>query len=432
MKLSLYNTILKLGERATIVYNALSDMFVAIRTPDLAFPQHAEDIEALKSSSPELYEQLTTIGAILDDNVDEVAILRQRIRDIDFDGSYFIMHVNPTLDCNFNCWYCYENHQKGSMISEDVASKILSNCSRIISGESGDISKFELSFFGGEPLLGFGRVKHLIERVSELCEKYNVSFRTGFTSNGFLLTDEMISFLSKFDCSFQITLDGGKEEHNNTRFGKGGIPSYDKILENVVKLAKAGIMITLRINYTAKNAESTKAIVDWLSTVPEDIRCKIEVDYQRVWQDKTTEGVDATYHLIKDLRREIRKLGYVTLNNRILHGVTNSCYGDRYNHVLVNYDGSLFGCTAREFNKENSFGNISENGFVWDKEKHEQWYSLKFSKKVCETCRIAPLCGGGCRRQAMDHQNEEECMYNYTPEIIDEFILERFEDRYLH
>lgn len=431
MKTSMYNTVLPIDKNATLVFNALSDTFVAIKSGSFQLPNNSFEIRELERDNHLLYEQLVAAGVFISQDVDEIDILRQRIRAVDNDDSVFIMHVNPTLDCNFNCWYCYEQHHKGSLISDEIVTRILDNCLRIISGNK-NLKKFTLSFFGGEPLLGFSKVKKLIEGVNEICLKYGVGLLIGFTSNGFLLTDSMISFLKNFPCSFQITLDGGRADHNKTRFGKGGIPSYDIILENVLKLLRAYINVVLRINYTAKNIESTKDILKYLECVPNDLRQNIVVDFQRVWQDVPESAVDETYLLVKEIRGTVQKMGYYLHNNRIINGVSDSCYGSKTNHVLVNYDGQLFGCTARGFTKENSLGVIGPNSFEWDYAKKNIRDNARFSKRVCQQCRIAPICGCGCAQQAYDNINNEKCIFGYTDSVKDEFILERFEERYLN
>lgn len=243
----------------------------------------------------------------------------------------------------------------------------------------------------------------------------------------------MIRFLKPHQAGFQITLDGGRENHNKTRFGKGGTPSFDDILTNVRKLAEAELPIGLRINYTAENIESTNEIIDIISGWSEEIKRFIGVDYQRVWQDGDNKNNDPTYAKTRQFRKRLNEAGFRTGNNRILNGVCDSCYGDKRNQLLVNYNGDVFCCTARDFKPEHRMGRLADDGnVVWEGDRFEKRMASKFSKPVCHECRIAPLCGGGCRTQATEHPEPYKCIYGYTADEMDEFIIERFEELHMH
>jgi hypothetical protein len=78
MKLSIYNTVVRIGDDKIVVYNGMTDNFVVATAAVLP----SVDID-LNSLEPELSSRLRSIGAIVDDNVDEVAMLAKRIEEID-------------------------------------------------------------------------------------------------------------------------------------------------------------------------------------------------------------------------------------------------------------------------------------------------------------------------------------------------------------
>lgn len=110
MKNSLYNTLIPLADGNALLYNALTDRYLAIRA-DLS-PEDLADPGRIPQGP--LRDSLVEIGAIVPRDTDEVAAVRDMIRKCDYDGDCFQLHVNPTVDCNFRCWYCYEDHRKGS------------------------------------------------------------------------------------------------------------------------------------------------------------------------------------------------------------------------------------------------------------------------------------------------------------------------------
>lgn len=429
-KLSRWNSYIPLGGSSGLIYNALSDSFICTK-------RGSEDFQRavcgdIAHFSENFADKMKDGGALVPEEKDEVAELSSLIATIDNDDSFLHLIINPTLDCNFNCWYCYEKHERGSAMSREIMDAVIALVRKRINDNS-NLKTVFLSFFGGEPLLRFkDTVKPLITEVDAVCNKYNLKFDVNFTSNSYLLDDTAIDFLSPYSPSFQITLDGGRESHDNTRFGKGKTPSFDVIVGNILKLARAGMRVTARINYTARNIDSTEEIIDILSSLSSEYRCNITVDYQKVWQDESGLFNDATYDKVRSFRKRLREMGYGAANNKIVDSVRFSCYADKRNELLINFNGDVFACTARDFNTDNRLGRISEDGTVLsEKNRIEERMACRFTKAICRECKIAPICGGGCRTKCLENREHDGCNIGMTPEKIDDLILERFEERYL-
>lgn len=111
MKYSQYNSLIPISEENTILYNATSDKFMILT--HTALQEYNKGANHVADNNPSLFAQLKEVHAIVDDHLYEVKEIRQIVRNAIEDESTFELHVNPTLDCNFNCWYCYENHVKG-------------------------------------------------------------------------------------------------------------------------------------------------------------------------------------------------------------------------------------------------------------------------------------------------------------------------------
>lgn len=109
-----------------------------------------------------------------------------------------------------------------------------------------------------------------------------------------------------------------------------------------------------------------------------------------------------------------------------------SCYGDKVNHILINYQGDLYGCTARDFTVENRIGFLDKNGIPhYDLSKLRLRNAAKLSKPICECCRIAPICGGGCKQRAYESNEFEGCTMGYSDTDIDNKILDIFEYEFM-
>lgn len=90
--------------------------------------------------------------------------------------------------------------------------------------------------------------------------------------------------------------------------------------------------------------------------------------------------------------------------------------------------GDLYGCTARDFNRDNRIGTLSPDGeTVFEEEKHFLRENAKYSKEFCYFCRIAPICGGGCKQRAVESCDPNGCHLGHTDRDKDKMILDIFE-----
>lgn len=166
MKLSVFNSILIINGKHTLLYNSFSGKFVVVRNQLLNFSDLLTD--RFSCNFPYLHKQLLDAGIIINTDIDEVALLKERINDADNNKNEYILHINPTLDCNFRCWYCYENHIPNSKMSPEVLNSTLAYIHSILKRPS--IKSFELGFFGGEPLFYFNNTaKEIISYTHSLC-----------------------------------------------------------------------------------------------------------------------------------------------------------------------------------------------------------------------------------------------------------------------
>lgn len=428
VKYSQYNTLLKVNDKFGLFYNAMSDKFIILKSK--AYDTLANsDVALLQQRDAVLYSQLLEVGGIVDVDVDEVQQVRDLIHQVDDDDTIFYLHVNPTVDCNFRCWYCYENHVKGSKMSNDTCEAVKKLIDNIISQQS-HLKIFHLAFFGGEPLMYFNVVaRPLIEHLYLACVKKNILPQIHFTSNGYLLTQNMLEFFKNKNISFQITLDGNRELHNKTRFVKNGKGSFDAIIRNIKKLVRQGHHVIMRINYTADNIFSTSDICQEFEDLEIPYRANIAVDFQRVWQDDGTsvceDDVDSAMF---DSAKMFQEKGFKAECSITHNSVKNSCYGSKRNSVLVNYNGDLYQCTARDFSKDNRYGILFSDGKLkYAEGLIERRRTSRFSKSVCTSCRIAPICGGGCAQKAMEQGHTDACSLGRTQQDIDKYVIDRFE-----
>lgn len=428
MKLNPYTSIIPLSNGYVLCYNALNDTYIGVHSST-----EIKDREDILQKYPlNLREKMIEADILINDDLDVVEEVRRIIKEADYDPTSFILHINPTLDCNFNCWYCYEQHMKGSMMDAQILSSVLKFMEKTFA-EMPKLRVFHIAFFGGEPLLGFDKIIiPVVNKLEELCEKYEVYSTIQLTTNGMLAHGRVIDYFASRRASFQITLDGHKAHHDKVRYTSFGKGSYDAIMKNIRSLAMHNCHVTIRINYTAENYISIPDIIADLCQHTPDVRKNITIDFQRVWQDIGKGEIDLIKKRILEYADGLRQLGYDVTTHLCHSNARSSCYGDKLNYVLINYDGGVFCCTARDFIEKNRAGSLSEDGTViWKDNSKLRRMAAKFSKPICHKCRIAPLCAGGCCQKAIEYFNSQDCIYGYTEDEKDNIIKDRFETLYL-
>lgn len=428
MHLSRYTSILPATDDYSLIFSAWSDRFII--SHNSAFKVVGDEITPATET---LAAQLKESRAVVDECVDEVAELKERLRALDEDPHTFELHINPTLDCNFRCWYCYENHLKLSRMSDDVRQRTIKFVRNLVE-ESPELRSINLSFFGGEPLMYFDKIAQPIIRECEsICSEHNVNLHVHFTTNAALFTEKIFEALKDVDVSFQITLDGHREKHDTTRCFVNGRGSYDMIITNVKRLLALHKFVILRINFTTDNIGSVSEVIDDLKSVDDDARRYLSVDFQRVWQERPTIPEDEIVATVDSYSATLKDLGIRHTHRIMFSRGDTSCYGDKLNNILINYDGNLFFCTARDFAPQKRAGYLDEDGrIVWDDpDVQQRRMSAKFSREVCYRCKVAPLCGGGCRQKAVEFGDRNACLHNLSEDDIKELILKRFRQQYL-
>ncbi|MBD5181790.1 MAG: radical SAM protein [Bacteroidales bacterium] len=420
MKKSIYYSIIEIDNKRLLIYNALQDKYLSCAKEEWQAFENGLDI------TPIFLDKLHEIGLLIDDDINESDIAKNLMDEVDQDPTILLVHVNPTLQCNLNCWYCYENHIPSSKMQPETVNAVIRYMHNRL--EDDRIKHLQLAFFGGEPLLYFNDVvKPLISAAKELAENSGIPFSVHFTSNATLLNENIIGFLKPFNVSFQITLDGGKEAHDKVRHMKG-VGTYELILKNIMRLATTGKRVVLRVNFTADNVDTVPAILDEIAGWPSEIKSNIHIDLQQVWQDIGKDNEDNISNKIHLMMETAASNGFAISSPWKATNIKHSCYGDKLNHILINYNGDLYFCTARDFKPENRKGYLSEDGYpVWENDSLRKHMSVKFSNPTCRNCRIGPLCGGGCRQKAYETMGRSGCPLGFTEYDKDDIILKRFE-----
>lgn len=132
-----------------------------------------------------------------------------------------------TEDCNLKCVYCYEKNKNTKSLSADFMIKRI----REEMLADNDYEELSIDFFGGEPLLEFGKIKKVVEWFHQYPWPANAkAYRFLVTTNGTILNEEMKEWFSRNrdDVTVGLSMDGTPEAQNRNRSN-----SYDDVAKHI-------------------------------------------------------------------------------------------------------------------------------------------------------------------------------------------------------
>ena len=426
--LSTYN-VFKEFEDFVVGINLITQIFFSIKKKKYKLLiGNKDNVSNIQKENESFFSIMRKFGIIVPSDQNylfyETSLFQRRLNI--FKSKFFRLTINPTLNCNFHCWYCYEKHTKNYM-SKEVQDKVLKLTDNIISNY--DIRYFHLDWFGGEPLLCYSNIVVPITKlIKNECDKHNIQFVSGITTNGYLITEKMIDFFKEVNMqSFQITLDGPEEIHNSVRFTGNDRESYKTIVRNVNLLAEKlhPENLCLRINYTLENFSNIENII---FSFPENIRPKIKILLQQVWQDEEKNQIKVED--IYKLRDKFKRSGFKTEDSFLNAKGEITCYADSLNQAVVNYDGRIFKCTALDFENELEDGILTDKGEIsWNTKLSHKLVYTTFENNFCKDCTYLPVCYGPCHKKIVYYLDGEDfdkyCFKNGIQDNLN-YLIEKF------
>lgn len=212
-------------------------------------------------------------------------------------------------DCNLRCGYCFADtgdfggHR--ALMSKEVAQKAIEFA---IKG-SKKRHNLELDLFGGEPLMNMPVVKFIVDYVRKREKETGKNIKLTLTTNGTLLTDEIVTYLNDNRVMLVLSLDGSKKTHDHMRPYPEHLGSFDKAVEGFKKVieSRRGRNYYLRGTYTHYNPHFA-----------DDVLAMLEVGSEISMEPVV--GTNEPYVLTEDdwqiLDKEYEKLARIYLDKR--------------------------------------------------------------------------------------------------------------------
>ena len=307
--------------------------------------------------------------------------------------------ICPTMGCNFDCPYCFENHGRGKM-KPAVQDDIVALAERMF--EASGSKKIHVSWFGGEPLLAPGVIESLSERLMALTRERGGSYEASIITNGYLLTQEIVDMLERCNVrTAQITIDGLGATHDATRRLANGGPTFERITGNLRDL-KIPFEISVRHNVHEGNKAEMGELKSFLEELAEESGNEIIYYPAAVNANAAADERGEQVDLL--CSADASDVGVCQEAERFHVGAGIYCMAHHLWSIGIDDEGRLQKCWEVVDKPQISFGNAHD----WDPADPLRTASdpdnlTKFLNTACpvpdDECRECvwlPMCAGGC------------------------------------
>lgn len=430
MKLIHNMVTIPLGEGEYLLVNTLNGLIDKINEEiygTLNAWAELDNIEPSSDSEQELFDGLKHRGYIVLDEEAEANLkssILDKLREAHKKAKEQIKNISfiLTYDCNFRCPYCFEadNPPAPGIISKDMVDAAFS----VVNGEPEGIL-----LFGGEPLLL--RNRDIIEYI--VSKQPKAQYR--ITTNGYHLLEYLDLLKSMNIHNIQVTLDGNKESHDSRRYLASGSPTYDKIMEGIVKCLENKIRLTIRMNLDEDNYDECMSLRQALTNALPNSEDFLSFEMQPIFQidNKVRSEMLERLH-IADIGKSEEEL---FTSNRILTSsnpiikyflykkkispMYSFCHA-HINSLVFDPLGDIYPCLVAVGKRHLSVGTYYPDIQFKDKSIFNRNIE---SIKECSECKHALICGGGCPISACNEEDvfKPNCasalhdIYNLVPII---------------
>jgi len=336
------------------------------------------------------------------------------------------VNIEVTKTCNLSCIYCSASSEHDAPQEELTLDELFD-----LAEQLKEMKVFRIKITGGEPFYKKG--------VFEFLRRISMHHRITINTNCTLITKERVRALTKInlDCLI-VSLDSSDAEINDNIRGKG---SFKRVIYALKLLSEANIPVNILATLSRYNYKNFLGLTDiaarfginGISLNNVDIRGRAKDIFESI--SLTTEEKKKISDIIKENNNKNEtKISWAQAHWYDLPEKALALQKEdikRTNFLLpcragVNQCGIFFnGDVVPCINFTTLVaGNIRKNSLkeIW--QESDVFNSMKVLSqtktdqiKKCTGCKYLPVCAGGCRAKAMEHNGniyeiDPECLYH--------------------
>lgn len=333
-------------------------------------------------------------------------------------NSGYLMLI-PSYSCNLCCPYCFQNQLRQT--SPAHASYSMSPSYADLLFQRAIPAMYEhlnddllITIYGGEPFTPANKAS--IDRILHYTQIRE--HRVNAISNGTMISQFPEFFGSTIGLinGVQISLDGDRASHDQSRIPATKDPTFDKILTAIKWLSDKDVEVLVRVNVTEDNSSTLSSLNDTLRMADISTRdnvsiyCRAVHPIQRPAEEISFPNIFSQWKLSTHMAKlqsvemkspldrtcgSLRKV--MTARSGIPLTRTQFCMQNRPGAYIIDLLGDVYGCYDEAGYREKRIGNIDAEGrFRLDQRYHVYQSRTLLSQQPCRKCSIGLTCGGGC------------------------------------
>lgn len=336
----------------------------------------------------------------------------------------------PNYTCNFSCSYCYAATGRSSKVLEkDHARAVLDFF--IDPARLKGRNLYLAVLGGGEPLLSWDVVAYVIGYARERANATGFKLEIGLTTNGSVISDEIIQFLKKHDVIVSISFEILEDVQDLQR------QQYREVCTVIDNLVANEVDVSLKSMITKQNVcRLEEMVAEMIRRFPSVRKLKLQpvddndmfpaaADLARFYDNFTR-----NFFMARDLGEKYGVDVYCLAFKNADYIMDHYCGGE----ICLTPEGTISIChrvsSPQEVHYQDFiYGDIDKTRQIsFDESKFDKLISYNIDKKEkCQECFARWHCGGGCLARAYTYDEDKlNVICDWTRDFLRQTLLRRF------
>jgi uncharacterized protein len=367
-----------------------------------------------------LWNKLVAAGFIVNVNVDETAIVKERFWEARHNAP-LVVTLTVTQDCNLGCYYCYEERSADKLNAADIG-PILARLDQSLA--QNPRQSIHVDWYGGEPLLNVEFIETASRNLQAYAADHGMKYSASIISNGTAWPKDPQEFVVRHRIrEVQVSFDGDREQHEKYRRYRKGVAqgSFDEAVR-VVEALRNVCKVSVRLNVDRKSVESLEAFLGFATE-----RGWFEPSSRTVLQPARLAAFSARSGFMQDWQLTVSEFEGVKARIRRILGdhvrieeaetvdgfprpKTSVCAALGAASFVVGADAKEYRCGLQVGERGRAVASLKGKGrslqvFTGDDEHQDRafWEAFDPTQQAsCSKCSFLPICWGGCPKRHLE------------------------------